>query len=224
MKKALSVLAVASLAAVVCVPFAACGENADNFKSQEVDKETFAAAFSKQNFENVLFEGTLVTEAGEGDEYGKSTAKVKFVIDGSKEHMTATTKYEGAAATSMGKTKVTLEAYYSAGETQSETTVYYKDEAGAWQTTTANMSYGFSMYQPSELLSDYLFEADEYETFVFDAEKKGYYYEEDGESVLIKFKDGKLYSLKTVEKPGRGATLETSYVFTYGGQSLKFPL
>jgi hypothetical protein len=145
MKKALSVLAVASLAAVVCVPFAACGENADNFKSQEVDKETFAAA------------------------------------------------------TSMGKSKVTLEAYYSAGETQSETTVYYKDEAGAWQTTTANMSYGFSMYQPSELLSDYLFEADDYEAFVFDAEKKGYYYEEDGESVLIKFKDGKLYSLKTVE-------------------------
>ena len=141
MKKALSVLAVASLAAVVCVPFAACGENADNFKSQEVDKETFAAAFSKQNFKNVLFEGTLVTEAGEGNEYGKSTAKIKFVIDGSKEYM-----------------------------------------------------------------------------------KKGYYYEEDGESVLIKFKDGKLYSLKTVEKPGRGATLETSYVFTYGGQSMKFPL
>lgn len=235
MRKTVAVLAVAGLAAVACVPFAACGgdnaenltsqENTENFTSQEVDKATFTTAFVKANFENVAFEGMLVTEAGTGDEYGKSAAKIKFVIEGAKEYMKTTTKYEGAAATAMGKAEVTLEAYYSVGATQSETTVYYKDGAGAWQTTAANMSYGYSMYQPSEILKDCLFDEDEYELFAFNKEKKGYYYEEDGYSSLLKFKDGKLYSIKAVEEinGGRG-TVETSYVFTYGGQSLTLPL
>lgn len=223
MKKALAVLAVAGLAAAACVPFAACGgDEAENYTSQEVDEATFLAAFAKENFENVVFEGTMSSEGGEGDEYGKSTAQTKFVIDGSKEYMTATTKYEGAAETAAGASEVTLEAYYSVGETQSETTVYFKNEAGSWQTTTANMSYGYSMYQPSEMLEEYSFDEEDYAGFSFNEEKKGYYFDDGEDTIILKFKDGKLYYLHVTQKMSQ-VTVEVSFVFTYGGQSVTLP-
>jgi len=221
-KKLLAVGATFAVAVTACVGFAACGENAENYVSQEVDKTTFLAAFSEESFTNSVFEGTIVVDAGEGDEHGKTTAKMKFVVDGVKEYMKGTTKYEGAAATSAGKSEVTLEAYYDVGATQSDTTIYYKDEKGAWATTSAGMSYGYFMYQPTEFLSDYLFDEEDYELFAFNEEKKGYYYEEKDDSVLLKFKDGKLYSMRIVEKVS-GGTMETSLTFIYGGQSVTLP-
>lgn len=222
MKKKAIISTVASvvLAGAMCVGFAACGENAESYVSQRVDKEAFVAAFAETNFGNVQFEGTLAVETGEGDSFGKSSAEIKFVIDGNKEHMKATTKYEGIMIAAAGKETAEDEVYYSVGESGSEVTVYAKNEAGVWAIASA----GYQTYQPTEFLSDLLLGEEDYELFAFNEEKKGYYYEEGDESVLVKFKDGKLYSYKATQKISQGAaTMTKNFVFTFGGQSVTLP-
>lgn len=222
MKKVIATLMATAMLGATCVGFAACGgdetdhfETAENFTSEQVDKETFVTATDRKNFENVLVEATIKCEKGEGDAYVQGGVRITIVVDGSNMRVVchafgdeeATTFYnflEGEYCGSLGNTAF-----------------FRKDETSVWQTASEDMSY-----YPYEFMDDFLKEMVDhlaYMQYSFIAEKKGYYLEMDGVSETLKFKDGKLYSSNViVESQDRGIEYY-NVVYTYGGQSVTLP-
>lgn len=232
-KRAVALSAVSfALAGAMLVSLAACGgdlEEAEEYVSEEVDAAAFAAAFDRENFKNVLYEGTITKESGEGNDYGKSVSDLKLVIDGIDEYMKGTETYEGSAAAENGKTEAELEAYYSEEEVLSGNggiypIVYLKDENGNWKKGSrfTEPYYNFYTYQPSRLLYDISFEEEDFPSFSFSAEKKGYYREENGDTSILKFKDGKVFSVEIMRNIDYGK-VGVNFRFTYGGQSVALP-
>ena len=231
MKKVVAAVMTTVLLGAACAGFTACGDDgkevfkeAENFASQKVNKEEFEAALAATNFQNVKYDFSMIATIRDQTEADQTGV---MIIDGEKEHV----KIEGIMVNRKEEGNQKFEAYYTAGTTMYNATVYYEKD-GAWVTKTLseedydNFS-DFRQYQPSGvLLQEILYLRDIYESFTFDEEKKGYYFDHNSvDSYLLKFNEGKLYCVTIWSKNlvGREGEAERNFVFTYGGQSVTLP-
>lgn len=245
MKKRTTVSAVASflLAGVMCVGFAACGEEtAESVEGEEVTKEVFDAAldFSSDSFKNVKLDAESMNTQ-EGDDYLiTATANGIVVLDGDKEYSaiqgTVTTDGNVPAGMTLSG-DIDIECYYD--YSNNEAFVKSSLTGGKWSAICGSSmrssdgsvdvppSQGMDMTMTAKTLFQ-LVKGAKYEESEYSEDLKGYVWKNEsmGITVVIKIKEEKLkafsYELKQESSYSKNHVKE-SIVFTYGGQSVTRP-
>lgn len=229
MKKRTVISAVAgiALAGVMCVSFAACGNEAESMKGEEVTAEQWAAAFAAENFENVKIEMSSDSKEEMGEISAKMSMEGELIIADGKAYYKL--KYEtdgdlGDLAGELGGLK-DVEQYEE--QVEGDTVVYTKNADGAW-VKDADDAYPIAF----RMLAQYTGMASDYESYEYNADLKGYVEKgsSSDEQLIYKFKDGKLAAIWAEvdeSEEAMGVTVSVkgsqSVVFTYGGQSVTLP-
>ncbi len=239
-KRFATTLASVLLASVMCVGFAACGDDsaggdpakeAENLVGEEVNKATWDAALSEEVFQNVKLECEMIEKSnGAGYEYiGKEVYTYIYVNQKSYINLTFTENVSGIVPDGMDiqeETKL-VEGYID--RTQDPEKVIIKS-GGQWK-SGSSMPNAWD-YNDRAVVEDVLKCTDyvsqtlngmpslSYEDFTYSAEKKGYVgniYSE----IIIKFKDGKVKAVKSLTIDG--SEMQVAMLFTFGGQIVTLP-
>ena len=234
MKKRAVVATMASLAlaGVMCVGFAACGgESAKSIKGEEVTAEQWDAAFENeelyQNFKLEIENETVITM---GDIKVTIDATGELLYADQKTYTTqkAKTSVKGDLPAGAGYSDGTVESEYYVDET-GETTKYIEKKDGAWAYVEqgSGMDHYTSAMEELEFLIDQAGSLD-FEDYEYSTEHNGYVEKdaEEGDLIVIKFKDGKLKAMYVEQSGTEGPasmSMTGSYVITYGGQSVTLP-
>ena len=243
MKKKLFVgIAAATLAAAMCVSFAACGAGgggkAKGIKGYEVTEEQWNAAIEALQKDDAVFTIDYYTEvsvnASGGGQKGstKTTSTYTVIKNDGKEYVKSvdTVEYGGAMVTEQTPKKTEeIDIMYAEREgTGTLYTVYDDTEDGGW-----DKSENENSIIPLSIIFDWV-ESYTYSDYKYSAEDKGYILSttgEDEDPFVIKFdKDGRLSAVyygheEKVETPVSKATTTATYsvVITYTAKEITIP-
>lgn len=247
-RKVLLGIAAAALAAVMCVGFSACGENAEGVRGEEVTEKQWNSALAYFTEEEAVYKIECSEEQVEERKFeyideilsGSATCiqTVEAVKNGEKEHVKQTRKIEFsgdykkiAAALDQEIEAVDEEEEMYAEKKDDAITVYSKDDNEKWTTSKGYSSIAYGKIR--EVLSNMSISLS-YSSYEYSNDLKGYVLKDSQkrDSVyVLKFNgDGKLcaiyFEYETVTKSGnREHTMKDVFnvVISYKAENITLP-
>lgn len=236
-KKLMCAAAVAVLSVGITCGAAACSgvsTAAKGIKSEEITAQqwddVFAFAdetiYSDCKLEFGVMYNTVYYDVGIKVEYTTYT-NVTLTVAGDNAYCRITVSQKGKYGDISLDKDLPDEEIYLRSNTDGTNTVYEKNAAGEWMTSTSSGTGG--MPDIGDLVGEFdvLFD---FEDYVYSKDRKGYVVSSDieGDGCVIKFKDGKLagiwqeYDDVTSSIDGR-EKITMSLTIKYGGQKVKLP-
>lgn len=242
-----STLASLALAGVMCVGFAACGGSDPEAKSivgEEVTEEQWNAAFNYTSDDFKNFKIEIEEGLTEKASMGKQSSETEATRTQTVSFVNGKTYGKIVAETSIslkGDFSDAEKEYIKQQEKEGTYTVeYYVDSETSQTIAMVDGSYKavddtykyYHFCESGDAIGVSIVSNTNFADYVYSADQKGYVKKnaEEGETYVIKFQDGKLKALyieASEEGTEGGATMSyteyTSYVITYGGQSVNVP-